>query len=82
MFRELGPDTRTLLEAIASFSQDANENNSVSGMIDIPNKFCVLSMTYRSKSFVKMPGQLRGHLYFKDPKSSTLLCMTKERHWV
>ena len=52
-FRELDPDTRTLLEAVAFFPQGYNENNSVSNMIDVLNKFCVLSMMYRSKPFVK-----------------------------
>ena len=87
LFQELGPDARGLLEVIAFFPQGVDENNlewllpSISNGADIFNKFCILSLTHRSGSFVTMLAPLRDYLRPEDPKSSALLCMTKERYF-
>jgi len=84
MFRELGPDARDLLGVIAFFPQGINESNlnwllpTISGRRNVFDKFCVLSLTYRSNGFVTMLAPLREYLCPEDPMSSPLLRATKE----
>ena len=86
-FRKLGPSAQDLLGVVAFFPQGINKNNlqwlfpAIPDIKYIFDKFCALSLTHRSNNSVTMLAPIREYLAPQDPRSSPLLCTTKDLYF-
>ena len=86
-FCKLGTNARDLLGVVAFLPQGIGEKNlnwlfpTISNRKNVFDKFCALSLTYRSNGFVTMLAPIRDYLSPQDPQSSQLLCATRDHYF-
>jgi tetratricopeptide (TPR) repeat protein len=86
-FLSLGPDARDLLGVVAFFPQGIDKKNldwlfpTISNRNNLFNIFHMLSLTHQSNGFVTMLSPIRDYLGPQDPRSSSLLCTSRDHYF-
>ena len=86
-FRKLEAESRELLGVVAFYPQGIEENNldwlfpTITDRKIIFDKFCLLSLTSRRNDVITMLAPIRDYLGPRNPKSSPLLCATKDYYF-